>query len=86
MTLTIDTADRAPHLAQGERYRLAAAGPGLWRVLGPGGLIMGHLQTLALEHGSKYRARRFHAASGRLRDVGDFWSADEAVECLRLAK
>lgn len=85
MVLTIDAPSQAPRLAPRATYRLAAAGPALWRVIGPTGLIIGHLRSLALEQGDRYRAQRYHAASGTFRTIGDFWSADEAVDCLRLS-
>lgn len=67
------------------RCRLVAAGPALWRVVAPSGRIIGHLQAVLLEHGASYRARRFQSSAGTFRDIGDFWSVDDAVECLRLA-
>jgi len=75
-----------PTLAPRLRVRLTAAAPSLWRVLEPGGLVIGHLQAVAQAGGTRFRARRFHAASHAFRDLGDFWSADDAVECLRLAR
>jgi hypothetical protein len=52
-------------------------------VLDSSGLAIGHLQVVAHPLGLRYRARRFHTATGRFRDLGDFWSADEAVASLR---
>ncbi|MFH8250042.1 hypothetical protein ACH3VR_06725 [Microbacterium sp. B2969] len=85
-TLTDDLTTQAPALQAGTPVRLAAAAPGLWRVLDARGLIIGHLESLRLRQGVRYRARRFHSASRTFRDLGDFWSPDDAVDCLRFAR
>ncbi|MFT4229765.1 MAG: hypothetical protein QM602_05690 [Microbacterium sp.] len=69
------------HAPQG--IRLVRAADDLWRVLAPGGRVIGHLQAVTHPLGLRYRARRYHAATGRFRDLGDFWSPDEATACLR---
>ena len=76
----------APVLARGTGLRLADAAPSLWRVLDRTGLVLGHLQAVAVRGGVRFRARRFHPASGAFRDLGDFWSPDDAVDCLRFAR
>jgi hypothetical protein len=76
----------APPLAPRTREHLVAAAPSLWRVLEPGGRVIGHLQQVAQPGGIRFRARRFHASSHEFRDLGDFWTADDAVECLRFAR
>lgn len=87
MSTTVETPrTAAPSLAPGTRVRLVAAAPSLWRVLEPGGRVIGHLQTVIHSGGVRFRARRFHAASHAFRDLGDFWSADDAVECLAFAR
>ncbi len=80
------SAQSSPRLAPRTRERLVAAAPLLWRVIDPGGRVIGHLQQLADAGGIRFRARRFHPASHEFRDLGDFWSADDAVECLRFAR
>lgn len=83
MTLMMDTvAMSIPALSRMSAVRLVAAGPALWRVVDRGGRVIGHLQ--ALHHGGdvRYAARRFHAASRAFRELGEFWSADDAVECM----
>ena len=77
---------QTPRLAPRSRVRLVAAAPSLWRVLEPGGHVIGHLQEVAQSGGIRFRARRFHPVSHEFRDLGDFWSADDAVECLRFAR
>ena len=54
-----------------------------WRVLDRTGRVIGHLRTEVQPGGTRFHAERFDLASARLRALGAFWSADEAVECLR---
>ena len=75
-----------PGLCPTKKLRLVAAGPGLWRVLDPGGRVIGHLQAVGQGADIRYRARRFHAPSRTFRDIGEFWSADDALDCLRLVR
>jgi hypothetical protein len=87
MTSFIDlTPQSAPVLRFGTPVRLVRAAPALWRVADPGGRVIGHLEAVAAPGGTRYRARRFHAASRMFRDLGDFWSADDAIDCLRFAR
>ena len=87
MTSLIETRSRhTPRLAPRSRVRLVPAAPSLWRVLEPDGLVIGHLQEVAESGGIRFRARRLHPESHTFRDLGDFWSADDAVECLRFAR
>ena len=54
----------------------------LWRVVGGDGRVVGHLGRVAQGGHERYRALRYDARRGRLRPIGEFWSADDAVECL----
>ncbi|MFT4220001.1 MAG: hypothetical protein QM611_05740 [Microbacterium sp.] len=73
----------APALPAARGVSLARAADDLWRVLDHTGRVIGHLQAVAHPLGLRYRARRFHAPTARFRDLGDFWSPDDAVACLR---
>lgn len=64
---------------------LDRAAPALWRVTDRRGLVIGHIQAIASGDGPRFRARRFHSASRAFRDLGDFWRAADAVDCLRFA-
>lgn len=87
MTLTTNAAtETAPRLSPLLKARLIAAAVGLWRVTDSNGLVIGHIQSVADARGPRYRARRFHPSSRAFRDLGEFWSADEAVECLVFAR
>ncbi|MBN9214553.1 MAG: DNA mismatch repair protein [Microbacterium sp. SCN 70-200] len=54
-----------------------------WRVLDRTGRILGHLRAEAVSAGTRFHAERFDLAGRRLRELGAFWTAVEAVECLR---
>lgn len=86
MTLLTTNPVEAPPLERPGGFRLTGAGPALWRVLDASGRVIGHLQAVAHSQGVRYRARRFHTATRAFRDLGDFWSADDAVDCLRFAR
>jgi hypothetical protein len=66
--------------------RLVAAAPALWRIVDRSGRVIGHLQAVTHGDDIRYRARRFHTPSRAFRDLGEFWSAEDAVECVRLAR
>jgi len=54
-----------------------------WRVLDRTGRVLGHVRAEAQREGTRFHAERFDMVAARLREIGAFWSADEAVECLR---
>ncbi|MDQ1136860.1 hypothetical protein QE410_001659 [Microbacterium sp. SORGH_AS 1204] len=59
---------------------------GLWRIADPRGIVVGHIRAVAADGDWRYAAERFHAASGRFRRLGEFWSSSDALECLRYAR
>lgn len=63
-----------------------AVGRDRWRIVDRTGRAIGHLQRLHDARGTRFRAQRFHAPTRAFRDVGEFWSAREAAECLRLSR
>lgn len=80
------TLSSAPPLAPASGYRLVSAGPQLWRVIDRAGTIIGHLSAHRLGDAVRYRARRYHPGTRLLRDVGEFWSPDDALDCLRYSR
>lgn len=54
-----------------------------WRVLDRAGRVLGHLRAESRTEGVRFHAERFDLAAARLRPLGAFWTAREAVECLR---
>lgn len=87
MTAIIDSnSPRAPLLTRSAPVRLVPAAPSLWRVLDATGRVLGHIQTSRDREGVRFRARRFHATTRTFRELGEFWTADDAVDCLRYAR
>lgn len=83
MTLTLQTSLCAlPLSTRAANVRLVAAGPLLWRIVDRVGRVIGHLQAVRDGSDIRYRARRFHAPSRAFHDLGEFWSVDDAVECV----
>lgn len=66
--------------------RLAGAAPSLWRVIDASGRVIGHVQALAQADGVRFRARRFRVATRAFMDLGEFWSVDDAIDCLRFVR
>lgn len=86
MALSVDSSVELRTLSATAPARLLPAGNALWRVLDGRGLVIGHIQEVAQGGDIRFRARRYHAATRAFRDLGDFWSRDQAVECLRFAR
>jgi len=87
MTLVADIHHiEAPVVPEGAPVSLSPAAPGLWRVLERSGRVIGHVQERAADAGTRYRARRYHAGSRAFRDLGEFWSVSDAIDCLRFAR
>jgi hypothetical protein len=58
---------------------------GLWRVARTDGLVLGYVERVDDEAGGRYRSKRMRDRAAGFTLIGDFWSADEAVEALRHA-
>lgn len=63
-----------------ELVRLSAS---LWRVTRFTGEILGHIEALAAEGGTRYRAKRFHHRQRRFLTDGEFWDMNDAIACFR---
>ena len=95
MTIALDTTSSSgpafrrfdpPVLSPLTPARLVEAAASLWRVLDAKGFVIGHVEAVPAGDDLRYRALRYHAPSRRFRDLGDFWSADDAVDSLRFAR
>jgi len=64
--------------------RLLPAGESLWRVVDPRGIVIGHIQELTDGADTRFRARLYRPSRGSFLELGEFWSQDQAIECLRL--
>lgn len=83
MVTLVDSSPGVPALLR-NGVRLLPVGAGRWRVVTRNGVVAGHVEASGDGPARRFRARRFHAATRAFRDVGEFWSVEEAVECLRL--
>ncbi|GAA3209973.1 hypothetical protein [Microbacterium terregens] len=76
----------APALSRVRSVRLVRAAPALWRIVDRHGLVLGHLRAIGQGAELRYSARRFHAPTRAFRELGEFWSADDAVECVTFTR
>lgn len=79
MEMTMTT----PAVAQ---VRLVRAAPRLWRVAGSDGLVIGHLGVRGDGAVRRFHALRYRPRSHGFVEIGAFWTAQEAVDCLRLSR
>ena len=80
------TSPAAPRLRTGMGLRLTTIGEGRWRLVDAAGLIVGHIDTYTEARGTRYRALRYHPTARTMREIGAFWSLENAVDCLRYAR
>ena len=85
MVMTTRTAP-SPRLHPGLGLRLIPIGDSRWRLVDAAGLIIGHVDTVTEARGTRYRALHYHPGSRSFRELGAFWSLDDAVDCLRYAR
>ena len=79
-------ADRARRRLSAGHARAACSGPVTTSggCVDASGHVIGHVAELQSSARACASARsRYHAPSTRFRDLGEFWSADDAVACLR---
>jgi len=87
MTTILEKPVTTPVLAAASRVRLDRVSAALWRVVDTrSGRVVGHLAAIASTTGTRYRAQRFQTSTGSFRPIGEFWSAAEAAETLRLSR
>ncbi len=70
----------APPVIRGFAFRPVSSRR--WRVIDRTGRVIGHVRWEEAGGGLRFHAERFDLARARLRQLGAFWSAREAVECL----
>jgi hypothetical protein len=63
--------------------QLVALHGGLTRVLHRDGGVIGYVETLEEQGGTRFRAKRMRPRAAGFVVVGDFWTADEALDALR---
>jgi hypothetical protein len=57
-----------------------------WRVVGPSARVLGIVDATDSPGGWRYRASRYQAATRTFRSLGEFWSSDDAIDCLRYSR
>jgi hypothetical protein len=55
----------------------------LWRVTRADGDVLGYVEGFDDPRGRRYRSKRFIVLQRRFVSLGEFWSFDDAVDCLR---
>ncbi|MFC5502005.1 hypothetical protein ACFPJ4_07095 [Lysinimonas soli] len=55
----------------------------LSRITRRDGTVLGYVEPIDSAEGERYRAKRLRARAQGFLVVGDFWTADEAVDALR---
>jgi hypothetical protein len=60
---------------------VVALRPGFWRIVHPGGAVLGYVELEHTAAGEQFRARRLIASTTRVVEIGEFWSLDDAVMC-----
>ena len=81
--MTVATHSPAPRLTRSTPVHLQPASSGLWRVLDAHGQILGHLERAGDEGEGRWRARRLNPLRRQFQSLGEFWSPDDAVDCIR---
>lgn len=82
----MDLLDRAVPLP------LASAHPGvtvlalhgrMWRAMLPDGAVLGYVEIIETPEGERYLSKRLRPRAQGFLPVGQFWTADEAIDSLR---
>jgi hypothetical protein len=82
----MDLLERSIPLPTSRAHRgleLVALHGGLTRVLRRDGGVIGYVEVLDDAAGTRYRAKRMRPRAAGFVIVGEFWSADEALDALR---
>jgi hypothetical protein len=79
----IETRDKAPTMETPEWARTVEVSKELWRVVDARGRAIGHVRAHRDGSAWRFSAERYSAHTRSFRRFGDFWSAREALECLR---
>lgn len=55
----------------------------LWRVTRNNGEVLGYVETILEPRGRRFRSKRLLVLQKRFVLLGDFWSFDDALDCLQ---
>lgn len=77
------TATRDPILSKRNGIALIQLHDELWRVTRTEGDVLGYVESFLEPRGRRYRSKRLIPLQKRFMNIGEFWSFDDAVDCLR---
>ncbi|MFS0732863.1 hypothetical protein ABC304_12775 [Microbacterium sp. 1P10UB] len=83
---TLDVAEVVATAARRALLTAVRAAPGLWRIIGRDGRVVGHIRATGQGATLRYGALRYQPLSRAFRDLGDFWSCEQALDTLRLSR
>lgn len=63
--------------------RLVQLNGELWRVTRPDGDVLGYVESFSEPRGVRFRSKRLVPLQKQFIVRGEFWSFDDAVDCLR---
>ena len=55
----------------------------LWRVTRTDGEVLGYIEQVTTQAGSRFVAKRMLQRQRRFLPVGEFWTVDDAMDCFR---
>jgi len=55
----------------------------LWRITRTDGEVLGYVERVDNPRGDRFKAKRLDVLRRRFIFLGEFWSIDDAVDCLR---
>ncbi len=55
----------------------------LWRVTRTDGEVLGYIEQVTTDAGSRFVAKRMLQRQRRFLPVGEFWTVDDAMDCFR---
>ncbi|KZE91032.1 hypothetical protein [Microbacterium sp. TNHR37B] len=93
MSTTSDTRAMADPFDRSSQGRFRVGGADLlrvsercWRAMDRSGRVLGHIQARGESDARRYVARRFLTSRNAYRDLGEFWTLREAVDCVRFSR
>ncbi len=88
-TSVLDDISPAPHSCASVSQRIR---PGLatvlvhdalWRITRRDGEVLGYVERVDNPRGERFKAKRLDTLRRRFLLLGEFWSIDDAIDCLR---
>ena len=81
----LDRAAPAPLTAAHPGLAIVPLHSGDWRVTRRDGAVLGYVERVGDGADARYRGKRMVARERRFTVLGEFWSADDAVDALQFA-